>query len=129
MFLVMPPAPAPGEAWVETLDVGNGLALVVRTAQHAIAYDAGPAWSDEADSGNRIGQRSFGAFTKRICRVAVGAPQITSGEPDKNARQPGKGAFALQAEIDFIDDQRVRHPQSISLNPHTLTRTQSGRAT
>jgi competence protein ComEC len=54
MFLVVPPSPVPGEAWIETLDVGNGLALVVRTATHAIAYDAGPAWSDESDSGNRI---------------------------------------------------------------------------
>jgi competence protein ComEC len=54
MFLVLPPAPTMGEAWIETLDVGNGLALVVRTASHAIAYDAGPAWSDESDSGNRI---------------------------------------------------------------------------
>lgn len=54
MFLVVPPGPAFGEAWIETLDVGNGLALVVRTATHAIGYDAGPAWSDESDSGNRI---------------------------------------------------------------------------
>ena len=54
MFLVMPPRPAPGQAWIETLDVGNGLALIVRTGGHAIAYDAGPAWSEESDSGNRI---------------------------------------------------------------------------
>lgn len=54
MFLVLPPKPAAGEAWIDTLDVGNGLAVVVRTATHAIAYDAGPAWSDESDSGNRI---------------------------------------------------------------------------
>jgi competence protein ComEC len=36
------------------LDVGNGLAVVVRTASHAIAYDSGPGWSGDADSGNRI---------------------------------------------------------------------------
>jgi len=54
MFLVRPPGPAPGEAWIEALDVGNGLAIVVRTATHAMAYDAGPAWSEDADTGNRI---------------------------------------------------------------------------
>jgi competence protein ComEC len=54
MFLVLPPSPAQGEAWIDVLDVGNGLALVVRTATHAIGYDAGPAWSEESDSGNRI---------------------------------------------------------------------------
>ncbi|HEX3062128.1 MAG TPA: ComEC/Rec2 family competence protein, partial [Usitatibacter sp.] len=54
MFLVSPPAPAPGEAWLDVLDVGNGLAIVVRTASHALVYDTGPSWSGDADSGNRI---------------------------------------------------------------------------
>jgi competence protein ComEC len=36
------------------LAVGNGLAVLVRTATHALAYDAGPAWSPESDGGNRI---------------------------------------------------------------------------
>jgi competence protein ComEC len=54
LFAVAPLPPAWGEAWVDVLDVGNGLAVVVRTSGHALAYDAGPAWSEEADSGNRI---------------------------------------------------------------------------
>jgi competence protein ComEC len=54
LFAVVPPRPAWGEAWLEVLDVGNGLAVVVRTATHALAYDAGPAWSAESDGGNRI---------------------------------------------------------------------------
>ena len=54
MFAVLPPAPAPGEAWLDVLDVGNGLAVVVRTASHALAYDTGPTWNADADSGNRI---------------------------------------------------------------------------
>ena len=54
MFMVLPPAPAPGEAWLDVLDVGNGLATVVRTASHALVYDTGPSWNADADSGNRI---------------------------------------------------------------------------
>ena len=54
MFMVLPPAPAPGEAWIDVLDVGNGLASVVRTAGHALVYDTGPTWNADADSGNRI---------------------------------------------------------------------------
>ena len=54
LFAVRPPAPAWGEAWVDVLDVGNGLAVVVRTASHALAYDTGPAWHGEGDSGSRI---------------------------------------------------------------------------
>jgi competence protein ComEC len=54
LFVVAPARPVPGEAWVDVLDVGHGLAVVVRTARHALVYDAGPTWSDEADSGERI---------------------------------------------------------------------------
>jgi competence protein ComEC len=49
-----PAGPAHGEAWVDVLDVGQGLAVVVRTATHALAYDAGPAWNADSDSGSRI---------------------------------------------------------------------------
>ena len=49
-----PPAPAPGAAWVTTLDVGQGLAVLVRTANRSMLYDAGPAFGTEADSGERI---------------------------------------------------------------------------
>jgi competence protein ComEC len=48
------PAPAPGEAWITTLDVGQGLAVLVRTANRSLLYDAGPAFGTEADSGERI---------------------------------------------------------------------------
>ena len=51
--LVEPPRPAPGEAWATTLDVGQGLSVLVRTHGHALLYDAGPAWG-ESDSGERI---------------------------------------------------------------------------
>jgi competence protein ComEC len=54
MFMVLPATPAAGEAWLDVLDVGNGLAVIVRTAHHALAYDAGPSWNPDADSGNRI---------------------------------------------------------------------------
>jgi competence protein ComEC len=51
---VPPPSPAPGEAWVTTLDVGQGLAVLVRTSHHALLYDAGPAFGRDSDSGERI---------------------------------------------------------------------------
>lgn len=54
LFAVAPARPGWGEAWMDVLDVGNGLAVVVRTASHALAYDAGPSWSPDADSGGRI---------------------------------------------------------------------------
>ncbi|HEX5633289.1 MAG TPA: DNA internalization-related competence protein ComEC/Rec2, partial [Gemmatimonadales bacterium] len=54
LVTIAPSRPAHGEAWVDVLDVGHGLAAVVRTATHVLAYDAGPTWTDDADSGERI---------------------------------------------------------------------------
>ena len=48
------PRPPAGEAWVDVLDVGQGLAVTVRTATHNLLYDAGPRYSAEADAGQRV---------------------------------------------------------------------------
>ncbi len=53
-FCLAPPAPAAGEAWITTADVGQGLAVVVRTATRTLVYDAGPGYGPEADSAGRI---------------------------------------------------------------------------
>jgi competence protein ComEC len=54
MFLVRPPALEAGTARVTFLDVGQGLAALVQTRNRTLLYDAGPAYSLEADAGNRV---------------------------------------------------------------------------
>ena len=54
MFAVQPPGPDAGTAWITFLDVGQGLAVLVRTSDHALLYDAGPAYGPDADAGNRV---------------------------------------------------------------------------
>jgi len=54
LFALAPPGPKPGELWVTVLDVGQGLAVLARTGNHALLYDAGPAFDAFADSGNRV---------------------------------------------------------------------------
>jgi competence protein ComEC len=48
-----PAAIRAGDVEIVVLDVGQGLSAVVRTARHALLYDAGPAFGPGADSGNR----------------------------------------------------------------------------
>jgi competence protein ComEC len=48
------PAPAPGEFSLLAADVGQGNAVLVRTAHHALLYDAGPRYSLESDAGHRV---------------------------------------------------------------------------
>ncbi len=52
--LVRPPPPAPGTFELTVLDVGQGLAAVVRTHSRTLLYDTGPRFNDEADAGGRI---------------------------------------------------------------------------
>lgn len=54
MLAVAPSAPEAGALWLTVYDVGQGLAVLVRTRSHALLYDTGPSWSPEADSGSRI---------------------------------------------------------------------------
>jgi competence protein ComEC len=53
-FALPAPAPPPGEAWITVLDVGRGRAVLVRTSEHALLVDAGPAFAGEGDAGERI---------------------------------------------------------------------------
>lgn len=54
MFLVAPAAPQSGAMQVAILDIGQGLAVMVRTADHTLLYDAGPRFTSQSDSGSRI---------------------------------------------------------------------------
>lgn len=49
-----PPGLQPGEFRVTVLDVGQGLAALIETAQGATLYDTGPQYSSESDAGQRV---------------------------------------------------------------------------
>jgi len=54
MFLPPADAPAAGDARVEVLDVGQGLAVSVATHAHRLLFDAGPSFRSGFDSGDDI---------------------------------------------------------------------------
>lgn len=53
-LLWQPPRPAPGAFELIAADVGQGNAVLVRTAGHSLLYDAGPRYSPESDAGHRV---------------------------------------------------------------------------
>ncbi|HYW03112.1 MAG TPA: DNA internalization-related competence protein ComEC/Rec2 [Gammaproteobacteria bacterium] len=64
--------PAPGVARVAVLDVGQGLAAVVRTRRHVLVYDTGPRFASGGSAGATVVVpylRSIGA--RRIDRIIV----------------------------------------------------------
>ena len=49
-----PALPAPGNFVATVLDVGQGLAVVVRTQRHMLVYDSGPRYSERFSAGEAI---------------------------------------------------------------------------
>jgi beta-lactamase superfamily II metal-dependent hydrolase len=91
-LLVPPvPRPAPGEFEVVAADIGQGTAVLVRTARHLLVYDAGPAYSAESDAGVRVllpllrarGERQVDLFmlSHRDADHVGGAAALLAGLP------------------------------------------------
>ena len=96
-----------GRADVWVLDVGQGLAVLVRTREHSLLYDAGPRFGD-FDTGERIVLPSLRAMNLRrldlmllshadndhaggAAAIRAGMPvsRVISGEPQRLARTLG----------------------------------------
>ncbi len=54
VFLWQAPRPVDGEFEILAADVGQGNAVLVRTANRTLVYDAGPGYSRDADAGQRV---------------------------------------------------------------------------
>ena len=54
VLLWQAPRPPVGQFELLAADVGQGNAVLVRTAHHALLYDAGPRYSRDSDAGNRV---------------------------------------------------------------------------
>ncbi|BAP54496.1 DNA internalization-related competence protein ComEC/Rec2 [Thioploca ingrica] len=54
LFLTRTPYPQRGEVWFTLLDVGQGLAAVIRTQNYTLVYDTGAKWNDNSDIGQTV---------------------------------------------------------------------------
>lgn len=54
LFFMARPVPEQGQAWFTLLDVGQGLAAVVQTANHNLVFDTGPKLSPKLDTGSAV---------------------------------------------------------------------------
>ncbi|AEG93633.1 DNA internalization-related competence protein-like protein [Ramlibacter tataouinensis TTB310] len=70
-LLWQPPRPAHGQFELLAADVGQGNAVIVRTARHTLVYDAGPRYSAEADAGHRVLVPLLRAWDERVHTLVV----------------------------------------------------------
>ena len=105
--LLCPPRglPAPGGVELHVLDVGQGLAVVVRTARHVLLYDTGPAVRDGWDAGERAVLPALRALgVGQLDRVVVshadqdhagGWPAVERGLPVADSRAPAGAGLGV----------------------------------
>lgn len=90
LLLWQPPRPAPGSFELVAADIGQGNAVLVRTATHSLLYDTGPRWGEGSDAGQAVLVPLLRALGERLDVVVVshgdmdhigGAPAVLAQHP------------------------------------------------
>ena len=105
VLLWQPVRPPAGQFEVLGADIGQGNALVVRTASHSLVYDTGPRFSRESDAGHRVLVPLLRAMGERIDMLVLshrdldhigGAPAVLAMQPQATLLSSIEDGHALQ---------------------------------
>jgi competence protein ComEC len=106
VLLWQPPRPPHGEFELLAADVGQGNAVLVRTANHALLYDAGPRFSPDGDAGQRVLVPLLRSLGERLDRLVVshrdsdhtgGAAAVLAAHPGADLEGSLEPAHPLRA--------------------------------
>ena len=106
VLLWQPLRPAVGQFEVLGADIGQGNALIVRTASHSMVYDTGPRFSRESDAGHRVLVPLLRAMGERIDMLMLshrdldhvgGAPAVLAMQPQARLVSSIEDSHELQS--------------------------------
>ncbi len=97
------PRPVPGEFELLAADVGQGNAVLVRTATHSLLYDAGPRYSVESDAGHRVLVPLLRAFDEKLSTVV-----LSHRDSDHTGGAPA--VLAMQPQAELLSSIEAGHP-------------------
>ncbi len=103
LLLWQPPLPAEGEFALLAADVGQGNAVLVRTATHALLFDTGPRYSVESDAGHRVLVPLMQALHTRLDRVVL-------SHRDTDHVGGAAAVLAMQPQADVLGSLEANHP-------------------
>lgn len=106
-LLWQPPRPAPGEFELLAADIGQGNAVLVRTAGHALVYDTGPRFSNETDAGQRVLVPLLRALGERVDRVLI-------SHRDSDHAGGAAAVLAAHPQADLLASLEPGHPLASS---------------
>ncbi len=109
VLLWQAPRPAAGEFDLLAADIGQGNAVLVRTATHSLLYDTGPRYSLESDAGHRVLVPLLRAYDERLDMLLLSHRDIdhTGGAPAVLAMQP---QAVLLSSIEAMHPLRGQRP-------------------
>ena len=96
VLLWQPARVASGQFELLAADIGQGNAVLVRTARHTLLYDAGPRFSRESDAGHRVLVPLLRALGERVDLLMLSHRDSdhTGGAPAVLAMQPQAGLIS-----------------------------------
>jgi competence protein ComEC len=97
------PRPPHGTFELVAADMGQGHAVLLRTATHSLLYDTGPRYSAETDAGQRVLVPLLRAWGERLDRVV-----ISHQDSDHSGGAPA--VLAMQPQADVLTSISVSHP-------------------
>ena len=101
-----------GGARVTVLDVGQGLAVFVATATHALVYDTGPRFNDTVDAGGRI----VVPFLRAAGVARLDALVVSHADTDHSGGRAVDASRGAGRSADFVAADRIirswRRPQA-----------------
>ncbi len=107
VLLWQPARMAPGQFELLAADIGQGNAVLVRTASHSLLYDTGPRLSPDSDAGSRVLVPLLRALGERLDRVMLshrdmdhigGASAVLAMQPQAVLISSVEDGHALQAQ-------------------------------
>ena len=101
-LLWQPPRPAPGEFELLAADVGQGGAVLVRTARHSLLYDAGPRYGVDSDAGQRVLVPLLRALGERLDRVVL-------SHRDSDHTGGAAAVLGMQPQADLLGSIEAGH--------------------
>ena len=114
LFVIAPAGMAAGDFDVTLLDVGQGLAAVVRTGHHVLVYDTGPKFRSGSDTGQEVLApylRSQGLAAPNLVIVSHGDNDHAGGLASLRETYPGVPVYtgAMDRVPDAMPCRRGQH--------------------
>jgi len=102
VLLWQAPRPAPGQFELLAADIGQGNAVLVQTAGHALLYDTGPRYSRESDAGHRVLVPLLRALDVRLDRLVL-------SHRDSDHTGGAAAVLAMQEAADLLSSIEDSH--------------------